>query len=187
MKITCTVESTKLDTNHKDAYKLAEGVVAIPSGTEVELTDENEWTIYDCDVKLKAGDIFAIVADGLPMAKKVVSVQTKDGNIIVHVDNVEIEEAFESIDVQGTIAADLTKTQTLEDDVTLTYVVGGTEERNYEDGIALNSLKEVEEQEKEVTAVIASKTIEIPNDEISTFGIEADPGKEGITDRKSVV
>ena len=175
------VESTKLDTNHKDAYKLAEGVVAIPSGTEVELTDENEWTIYDCDVKLKAGDIFAIVADGLPMAKKVVSVQTKDGNIIVHVDNVEIEEAFESIDVQGTIAADLTKTQTLEDDVTLTYVVGGTEERNYEDGIALNSLKEVEEQEKEVTAVIASKTIEIPNDEISTFGIEADPGKEGIT------
>ena len=175
------VESTKLDTNHKDAYKLAEGVVAIPSGTEVELTDENEWTIYDCDVKLKAGDIFAIVADGLPMAKKVVSVQTKDGNIIVHVDNVEIEEAFESIDVQGTIAADLTKTQTLEDDVTLTYVVGGTEERNYEDGIALNSLKEVEEQEKEVTAVIASKTIEIPNDEISSFGIEADPGKEGIT------
>ena len=69
----------------------------------------------------------------------------------------------------------------MEDDVTLTYVVGGTEERNYEDGIALNSLKEVEEQEKEVTAVIASKTIEIPNDEISTFGIEADPGKEGIT------
>jgi hypothetical protein len=63
----------------------------------------------------------------------------------------------------------------LEDDVTLTYVVGGTEERNYEDGIALNSLKEVEEQEKEVTAVIASKTIEIPNDEISTLELKQIP------------
>ena len=174
------VESTKIDPNHKNEYQLAEGVVLIPTGTEVALTDEDEWTLYDCNIKLGEGDIFVVETDGLPMAKKAVSIQKNNGNLIVKVTDVATEDAFTNIDVQGSISADLTQVQAL-DDVTLTYIVGGTEAQNYEDGIALNSLEEIEEQDKEVTAVIASKTIKIPDNGISTYGIEADPGKEGIT------
>lgn len=175
------VESTKIDSNYENTYQLTEGVIVIPNDIEVALTNDDEWTIYNCDMTLEVGDIIVVEVDGLPTARKVLSIQKKDGNIIVKIEDVETEEAFESLDVQGTVVADLAQAQATDDDIVLTYVVGGTKEKNYEDGIELQSLEEVKVQDKEVTAVIASKTIIPPENQISTFSIEADPGKEAIT------
>ena len=164
------VASTVIDSAYEGQFELVEGVIVIPEETEVLLTDENELTINNCSVELSEGDIFVVFSDGFPIARKAVTI-TKDGDtIVVIVESVELEEAFVDLDLQGNIDADLTQVQAVDDDVELAYIVGGTEEQAYEDGVTFYSLDEVEEQE--VTAVIATKTIETTDQMRRTYGLK---------------
>ena len=156
------VASVKTDPDYHNQYQLAEGVVEIPENTQVALTDENQLTIYDSNISLKQGTVFVVICDGMPIARRALSVHVEDNMTIVEVEGVDVEEAFESMDVQGTIGSDLTQAQVIGDNVTLSYIVGGTEAQAYEDGVVLYSLEEVEEQDLPVSAVIATKTVEAP-------------------------
>ena len=164
------VASTVIDSAYEGQFELVEGVIVIPEETEVLLTNENELTINNCSVELSEGDIFVVFSDGFPIARKAVTI-TEDGDtIVVIVESVELEEAFVDLDLQGNIDADLTQVQAVDDDVELAYIVGGTEEQAYEDGVTFYSLEEVEEQE--VTAVIATKTIETTDQMRRTYGLK---------------
>ena len=152
---------TQLDDSHNNSYKFKSGVIVLPDGVNAVLTDENVITITDCSVKLKTGDMFAIVKDGFPMVKKVKTVSASGNVQIVSTEEVDASDAFESIDIQGTINGDLTQAQAMSENVELSYVVGGTEENNYDDGISYYSLDEVGEQQ--VDAIVVTQTYDIPD------------------------
>ncbi|MCM1102062.1 MAG: leucine-rich repeat protein [Clostridium sp.] len=156
------LNSTTISGSAGSQFQLAAGVIAIPEETEAALTDENEITLYDCSVQIVPGDIFVVVSGGLPIARRAVSVAAVDNRTVLTVEDVALEEAFVSLETQGSLEADLTQVQAIGDDVQLAYIVGGTQEQNYEDGITYYSLREVED--KEVTAVVATKTIAVPNE-----------------------
>ena len=154
------VASTKIDPDYQNAYTFAEGVIVLPEGTVAELTGENELTLYSCDTELKAGDIFAVVQEDFPVVKKVISVATEEDKMIVQVESVATEEAFQDIDVEGSLSADLTQIQAFSDQVALTYIAGGTQEQNWEDGTEYTDAEEVSPEE--ITAVRAQLTYDIP-------------------------
>lgn len=153
--------TTVLDENHENTYEFADGVIVIPETATVMLTDEDEVTISNCDVTLTAGDIFAVVQNGLPIAKRVVSVTATETEQVVKVESVAQSEAFTALDVQGEMEVDLTQVQPVSESVDLIYVVGGTAENHFEDGTKYETVEEVGEQE--VSAVIATQSIEIPD------------------------
>ena len=154
------VASTKIDPDYQNAYTFAEGVIVLPEGTVAELTGENELTLYSCDTELKAGDIFAVVQEDFPVVKKVISVATEEDKMIVQVESVATEEAFQDIDVEGSLSADLTQIQAFSDQVALTYIAGGTQEQNWEDGTEYTDAEEVSSEE--ITAVRAQLSYDIP-------------------------
>ncbi len=153
------VASTAIDADYESQYQFAEGVIVIPETTEVLLSDENELTLYDCTVEIAAGDVFVVFSEGFPVARKAVTVaESSENELVITVESVDLEEAFTELEVQGTINADLAQIQAADDTVQLAYIVGGTAEQGYEDGVTFYSLREVEEEE--ITAVIATKTIQ---------------------------
>ena len=154
------VASTKIDPDYQNTYTFAEGVIVLPEGTVAELTGENELTLYSCDTELKAGDIFAVVQEDFPVVKKVISVATEEDKMIVQVESVATQEAFQDIDVEGSLSADLTQIQAFSDQVALTYIAGGTQEQNWEDGTEYTDAEEVSPEE--ITAVRAQLTYDIP-------------------------
>ena len=151
---------TQIDESHENTYKFKSEVIVLPDDVNAALTDENEITITDCATKLKKGDMFAIVKNGFPMVKKVSAVSVSGNVQIVTTEEVDTSDAFESIDIQGTINGDLTQAQTISDDVELSYIVGGTQENNYEDGTAYQSLDDV--RGKNVNAVVVTQEYAIP-------------------------
>ena len=151
------VASVVIDESYEDWYQLAEGVIVVPEETEILLSEENELTLYNCTTQISAGDIFVVFADGFPLARKAVAVTTTDTEMVITVEDVEMEDAFTELEAQGTIAADLTQAQAIDEDVQLSYIVGGTSEKAFEDGTMFYSLDEVGEQE--VSAVVATKSI----------------------------
>ncbi len=161
--------SVAIDKNYDNTYGFAAGVIVLPDGTQAVLTAENEVTLTDCSTVLKAGDIFAIVQDGFPMVKKAVSVKTLKNQQIVQVENVAMEEAFTDLDMQGEMEADLSQVQAVSENVKLVYIVGGTEENNWEDGVQYSSLEKLGNQE--VDAVYAIQSFDIPQDVREKFNI----------------
>lgn len=149
-----------LDESHENTYSFVEGVIIIPDTATVMLTDEDEITISNCDVALAEGDIFAVVQNDLPIAKRVVSVTTTETEMVVQVESVALDEAFTELDVQGEMDVDLSQVQAVSESVDLTYIVGGTAENNFEDGTEYETVEAVGNQE--ISAVMATQSFEIP-------------------------
>ncbi|MCM1186910.1 MAG: leucine-rich repeat protein [Lachnoclostridium sp.] len=163
-----------IDSDYSGSYQFVSDVIVVPEGTRVELTDENQLTIYDCSVILKAGDKFGIVYDGFPVVHRVEQIALSENRTIVTFSNVATQDAFVNIDVQGNQEADLTQLQVVGENAELQYIVGGTEEQNWEDGQKFYSLELVGEQE--ISAVEITQFYDIP--ENVRRGYEIEPGKK---------
>lgn len=163
--------STKIDPNHENTWEYADDVIALPEGTKAEYTSDTEITIYNCPVELKEGDKFGIVEQGLPLVKKVSKVVSTGEDYVIEVESVSTEEAFKSIDVQGSLNADITDFDAA-DGVQISYIVGGTLENKWEDGTEYETLGEVGSQE--VSAISLTKECDIPQDVKTKFDLPND-------------
>ena len=163
--------STKIDPNHENTWEYADDVIALPEGTKAEYTSDTEITIYNCPVELKTGDKFGIVEQGLPLVKKVSKVVSTGEDYVIEVESVSTEEAFKSIDVQGSLNADITDFDAA-DGVQISYIVGGTLENKWEDGTEYETLGEVGSQE--VSAISLTKECDIPQDVKTKFDLPND-------------
>ena len=150
---------TQLDPSHKNTYEFQDGVIVLPENVDAALTDEDEITLSNCSTALQAGDLFAVVKDGFPAVKKVVSVTVNGKTQIVKTAEVDTRDAFKSLDIEGTLGGDLTQVQAVSEDDEISYIVGGTEENNYEDGIAYQSLDDV--GNRKVTAVQVTRSANV--------------------------
>ena len=150
---------TQLDPSHKNTYEFQDGVIVLPENVDAALTDEDEITLSNCSTALQAGDLFAVVKDDFPAVKKVVSVTVNGKTQIVKTAEVDTRDAFKSLDIEGTLGGDLTQVQAVSEDDEISYIVGGTEENNYEDGIAYQSLDDV--GNRKVTAVQVTRSANV--------------------------
>lgn len=145
--------SRKIDPNHNNQFEFTDDVIVIPSNTIVELSAENEIIITDCPKELKQGDIFAVFDSGMPLAYRAENVNKSGNQTIVSIGDVDIEDAFETFDMEGIINTDLTSVFVEDDDETvqLNYIVGGSEKKQFKDGTKYENLEEL--GNKEVSAV----------------------------------
>ena len=143
-----------------NTYAYKDNVVLLPEDTRIETLEEGKIAIADCPISVKAGDIFGMVYEGLPLAWRALEVQTDGGQTVVTVESAACEEAFDEINISQEMEADLTRIEAVSENATLRYVVGGTEENNYEDGTLFSTLEEVKGEE--VNAVVIEEVIDAP-------------------------
>ena len=150
----------KAPTEHSNSYTFAEDVIDLTkANVRAEMTDDNELTFYECSENLSAGNKYGLEFDGFPSVFKAVDITQSEDGLVVQFENVPLDEAFTSIDMQGGVNVDLATVQAYNDDVELHYIVGGTEEKEWEDGTKYDTLEEV--GNREISAVEAVRTYSV--------------------------
>ncbi len=150
------------DENHPEnnTYAFKDSVIVLPENTEIQTIDEDTISIIGCPVEISVGDIFGCVCDGIPLAWKAAEVRTDGDETVISISAANTEDVFEEINVSREQEIDLAKLQPASEDAAMSYVVGGTEENNYEDGEVCHDLEEV--GGREVTAVLVEQTADMP-------------------------
>ena len=150
------------DENHPEnnTYAFKDSVIVLPENTEIQTIDEDTISIIGCPVEISVGDIFGCMCDGIPLAWKAAEVRTDGDETVISISAANTEDVFEEINVSREQEIDLTKLQPASEDAAMSYVVGGTEENNYEDGEVCHDLEEV--GGREVTAVLVEQTADMP-------------------------
>ncbi|MBR1851959.1 MAG: hypothetical protein IJ794_02090 [Lachnospiraceae bacterium] len=92
-------ESTEINENYSNTWELADGVIDLTSGVQASMTDEEEYTLENCTIVLKAGDIYAVLIDGMPLVKKVKSVSTEGTTYVVQTESVALSDAYKNLDI----------------------------------------------------------------------------------------
>ena len=157
-------------------YSLKDSVVVIPTEVEKEMISDTELAFYDLTEDLAEGDIFAVLDGGFPYVKKVVSVATSGTKTTVTVADVALTDAFDTFDVQGSVAADLAEVEAYNSEVHMSYIVGGTPEANFSDGVEYDSVEET--LGMEISAVNAQVTYAIPESVQKEFNLA--PGVKAV-------
>ena len=120
------------DPNYDSVYKFADGVIVIPEGTVVTVSD-HVVTIQNCPEEIVVGDIFAVYFSGIPRAFCAVNITQNGATTTIATTDVEDSEAFAEIDAQGEVDAQFTQFEAL-DGTEITYIdeETGTEYQNAE-------------------------------------------------------
>ena len=126
-------ESTDVEKSYDSSFVFADNVVEVPDETEVLQDGKHLITIINSPVEIKQGDSFAVYINGLPQVYEAVSVSKDGNNLIIDTMEEDQEDAFVEVDAQGEVEGDLSLAQP-EGDTTITYVTGGTAERDFFDG-----------------------------------------------------
>lgn len=173
---TAVKATAAIDNTYIGSYTFASGITVLPEDTVAVVTSENELTIYDCKVNIQNGDSFGLISGGFPVAYKAVSVSQSGNAMVVETERLATKDAFADIDVQGNMAVDLSQVQAYSDNVTLKYIVGGTVEEEWEDGVKYENIEEVGSQE--ISAIEMVQTFYIPDDVRAAYeiadGVEAE-------------
>ncbi len=146
-----------------NTWEFKSSVKVLPEGTKITTISESELSIENCPITIAAGDVFGIVYEDMPFAWKATKVSVSGTVTTITVDVASNEDAFETISVSSEVVADLSKIQPANENIDLDYIVGGTEEEEYEDGVVCESLEEV--ADRHVSAVLVTETFDIPDAE----------------------
>lgn len=107
------IAESKVDENYENQYTVSEDVKEVPAGTAVEKIDENTLKITECPITIKNGDKFVVYFDELATAYTANSVSV-DGNATLIDVTLLQEEAFDNIDAEGVVDADLTQIEAVD-------------------------------------------------------------------------
>jgi len=162
-------DERKIDLNHLNSYKLQSDVILIPDYVEVEMVEDEIYTLSEPLNIFAVGDKIAFLCFDFPIVKRVTAISTIGGTTTLSTESIDTEEAFVSIDYQGVADGNLADIKVEnEENVALTYVVGGTKENKYEDGIEYDNVEIITE---EVSAVKITKSYDISDKTAAEFDI----------------
>ncbi|MCM1091421.1 MAG: leucine-rich repeat protein [Butyrivibrio sp.] len=164
------IERTRIDENYDNKYEFLEDVIVIPNGTEASVSGEDELTIYNCGLEIKAGDKFVIFSGDLPIGRRAVSVESVNDSLVIKMESVETAEIFAELDIQGKIESDLTQVHAVNENAEISYFVGGTKEKNFSDGVEYSSLEAV--GNSKISAVQVKETYDVSDEFRNTYGLE---------------
>lgn len=144
--------------NYASTYSLKTGVRNLGE-QDADITGDHEITIYNQTISdLNAGDKIVIIFNGIPFAYLVENSAVSGGNTIISYSDIAAEEVFDAYDVQSVQQIDLSTVNIdSEEEMEVTYLVGGTPENEYEDGQEFDSIEEIGDWE--ISAVKATATI----------------------------
>ena len=125
--------TTEIQPGYDNQYKFTGDVIEIPDGTEVSIGENNEIIIFNSPKEIKTGDSFAVYFHHIPQVYTAISVENIDNSLVIKARPVDINEVMEEVDAQGQVEGDLALAEPL-GNTRITYIAGGTEDRNYEDG-----------------------------------------------------
>ena len=145
---TAVLEQSVIDDNHEDVIEFAEDVIVVPDGTVVTEDDSKVVSITDCPVAIAVGNKFAVYYNGIPVVYTAQSVTVEDNITKISTAEVEDAEAFEKIDIQGTVDSDAMEITPAE----------GVELTIEEDDSAVSTFAS-----KKLKAINAKKTITLGN------------------------
>ena len=130
------MESEKIDEGYNNKVTFADGVIEIPKDTEYEFEEYDTGkfvTLFNYTGELEDGDTFALWVNGLPAIYKAVAVEDMGSGLVIQFQNGDENTAITEMDAQGTVEADLA-TAVQNGEGTMSWIAGGSEEKNYEDG-----------------------------------------------------
>ena len=154
------MKATTIDTSYQGTYRFKDNIIELPTTVVAVMTAENQLTLSNCDTTIKQGDLFGIVSDGFPIAYKAIDVKQTADEFVVDTERIDTQDAFENIDVQGEMNVDLSEIKPYDSNMGVKYIVGGTEEDQFEDGIKYDNAETIDEQE--ISAVEISQDYHIP-------------------------
>ncbi|MDE7430363.1 MAG: leucine-rich repeat protein, partial [Lachnospiraceae bacterium] len=125
-----------VDDTYDNQYVFANGIIELPEWEDTEVKDDGTVIINNASKSIKNGNTFVIYQGGLPQAYKAVKVAVSDSQQTITTEYVDINTILTSVDAQGTTDVDLSLATPVGEDTTISYIVGGTEALNYEDGQA---------------------------------------------------
>ena len=100
------LNSEVVDTDAKDGYvDFADDVVAMSEDVEAWINEDGELTIVNPDQKIRVGQKFAVYLYGIPVVYTALEITEYDGYIVVKTEEVDREEAYDDINMQGVIDA----------------------------------------------------------------------------------
>ena len=115
------LEGTVVSETYNSTYTFKTGVIEIPDGTDVQVTD-GVVRITDCPKTLTSGCTFVVYPNGIPVAYVADTVTTEGNVTVVTATRAEDSDVFESVDAQGVFEADLSRAEAL-DGGEMTYYV----------------------------------------------------------------
>ena len=95
------LDNDVIDENYDSQYQFAEGVVVVPKGTIVDITEDLTVTITDYESDIKAGDVFVVFTGEIPVALVATTVSTADNTTVITATSECAENAVVSVDSQG--------------------------------------------------------------------------------------
>lgn len=98
--------NTAIDENHEDSVVFKSNVIVIPKGTEVQFPDENTVIIPGCPDTLSSGDLFAVYDGEYPIAYYADKIDVQDNDTVITITVADLEDAYESYDIEGSMASD---------------------------------------------------------------------------------
>jgi hypothetical protein len=134
--------SRVINPNHTNSFTFSPGIIVVPVNTDVSY-DNGVVTIINNPTPISAGQNFIAFYSGLPVAYTAQNVSVTGNVTRIDVVEIDVSDFVIDADVQGDIDADLTYFEPHNDEetiTTLTYIVGGTFDMNFEDGTEYNSL-----------------------------------------------
>ncbi len=101
------LEDSVVDENYESTYEFAEGVVVVPDGTDVSITEDNTVTITDYETGIKAGDTFVVFSNGIPVPLVAESLSVTGNITTITATKEGAENAILSVDSEGSAEPDL--------------------------------------------------------------------------------
>ena len=98
-------ESTNIDTNHKDTYSFADGIIDVRQSAGTYILDDGRIYISECPENIVVGNQFAVELNGIPCVYLATNVEREGADFIVTGTEVDYDKAYDSIDIQGTVDA----------------------------------------------------------------------------------
>ena len=114
-----------IDSNHENSYEYAEGVVEVPDGTEIVIS-ENKIDIVDCPVNIVDDDVFVVYQYGIPCAFKAVDVTVEDDVTSVITEDYDMDGVLINADAEGIIYVEPSMLTPAEDDMTISVIEDNT-------------------------------------------------------------
>ncbi|MCR5250077.1 MAG: leucine-rich repeat protein [Lachnospiraceae bacterium] len=175
------LKEREIDPEKENSWVFADGVVDITKSTNAFMSDVDEFTLSDCQAALETGKIYGFLVDGDPVVRRFVEINATENEkeYVVKTESVSSEEAYESISISNEGQKLNLKNAVLCDpDMELQYVVGGTLEENFEDGVVYDTVSEL--NNRDVSAIIVTREYDIPTRVMKDHEIDLGGGKKAV-------
>jgi hypothetical protein len=162
--------SREIAQNHNNNFTFVSGIIIVPENVNVSYNDGTV-TIINNPSPISVGQNFIVFFNGLPVAYSAQNVSISGNVTRISAVEIDVSVFVEAADVQGVIEADLSLFEPYNDDAALSYIVGGTLDMDFLDGIEHRSFASISPAST-INAIMIEDIISLgPGRSVSVTGV----------------